>query len=93
VRPAEFAVYVKPGSRRPGIGRRDGAFEVRVAAPARDGLANRAVCAAVAAALGCPRTAVTLVRGGTARTKVLAVATLDGDEVARRLGAAADRVA
>jgi uncharacterized protein YggU (UPF0235/DUF167 family) len=61
---------------------------VRVAAPARDGLANEAVRAALAAALGCPKRAVTLVRGAAARHKTFAIAGLTPAQVARRLASA-----
>jgi uncharacterized protein YggU (UPF0235/DUF167 family) len=53
---------------------------VRVVPRAVDGRATEAALAAVAAAFGVPRRAVTLVTGGTARTKVLDV---DGADPAR----------
>ena len=46
----------------------------RVRAAARDGAANDAVQRLVAARLGVDRSAVTLVRGATARQKTLAIA-------------------
>jgi uncharacterized protein YggU (UPF0235/DUF167 family) len=80
-----LAVVVKPSARHPGISLRDGVVEVRVAAPPRDGLANEAVRAAIAAALGCPKRAVTLQRGAAARHKTFAIAGLSAAEVAARL--------
>lgn len=47
---------------------------IRTTAAPEDGKANDAVCALVAEALGVPRSAVTLVRGGKARDKWVRVA-------------------
>jgi len=52
---------------------------VRVTVPPEGGKANAAVCRLVAKALGVPKTAVRVVRGDTARHKLLEV---DGDEEA-----------
>ncbi len=82
---------MKPNTRRPGIALRDGVCEVRVAAPARDGLANEAVRAALAAALGCPKRAVTLQRGAAARHKTFSIAGLTPAQVARRIANAGTR--
>jgi uncharacterized protein len=70
-----LTIRVTPGARRPGA---DGpALAVRVAARAVDGAATEAALAAVAEALGVRRRQVALVRGATARTKVVEV---DGDD-------------
>ncbi|HEY3035289.1 MAG TPA: DUF167 domain-containing protein [Streptosporangiaceae bacterium] len=59
-----IAVRVRPGSARPGVGgQHDGALVVRVSARAVDGQATAAALAAVAAAFGVRRRAVTLVAG------------------------------
>ena len=47
------------------------ALKVKVRAPALDGRANEALLAFLAAELGLPRRAVTLVRGGKSRHKVV----------------------
>jgi uncharacterized protein YggU (UPF0235/DUF167 family) len=47
----------------------DGALRLRVAAPPVDGAANEAVARLLAAELGLPRGAVTLVAGARARVK------------------------
>lgn len=47
---------------------------VRVTAPPADGAANDAVLALVAAALGRPRRDLTLLRGASARIKLIGVA-------------------
>ena len=73
-------MWVRPGSARPGVGgERGGALVVRVGARAVDGRATEAALAAVAAAFGVRRRAVTLVTGATSRTKILEV---DGAEPA-----------
>jgi len=67
-----IAVWVKPGSARPGVGgERAGALVVRVSAQAVDGKATEAALAAVAAAFGVRRGAVRLVSGASSRTKVV----------------------
>jgi hypothetical protein len=73
----ELCVRAQPKSRRPGIGgvSPDGsALRVAVAAAPEDGRANRAVCEAIATALGVPASAVSLRRGAASRLKTLHVA-------------------
>ena len=67
-------------------GEHDGALVVRVTARAVDGRATDAALAAVAAALGVRRRAVTLVSGTTSRTKVIDVAGADQAGLERLLG-------
>jgi uncharacterized protein YggU (UPF0235/DUF167 family) len=65
---------VRPGAGRTRVGGSyGGALVVRVSAPAVDGRATEAALAAVAAAFGVRRNAVTLVTGATSRSKVVAV--------------------
>ena len=71
-----FAVRVKPGARRAGIGGRwDGAAEaallVAVAAPAVEGKANEAVRRAVADAFGVRSRDVRIVSGERSRDKLV----------------------
>ncbi len=71
---------VKPGASRTAVGGRYGdALVVAVAARAVEGQATKAVLAAVAAAFGVRRAAVTLVRSATSRDKLVEV---DGDDTA-----------
>ena len=69
-----ITVWVRPGSPRPGVGgEHDGALVVRVSARAVDGQATAAALAAVAAAFGVRRQAVTLVAGAASRRKIVDV--------------------
>jgi uncharacterized protein len=84
-----ITVWVRPGSARPWVGgERDGALVVRVSARAVDGQATEAALAAVAAAFGLRRRAVTLVAGATSRTKILEVEGADPAALSRLLAAA-----
>jgi hypothetical protein len=58
-------------------GEHGGALVVRVSARATGGQATAAALAAVAAAFGVPRGAVTLVAGAASRTKIVDVAGAD----------------
>jgi uncharacterized protein len=70
-----ITVWVRPGAAHPGVsGEHGGALVVRVSARATGGQATAAALAAVAAAFGVPRSAVTLVAGATSRAKILDVA-------------------
>jgi len=82
-----ITIRVRPGSAHPGVGgEQAGALVVRVSAPAADGRATEAALAAVAAAFGVRRDAVTLVTGRTSRTKVVDVAGGDPRRLADLLG-------
>ena len=81
-----MTVRVRPGAGRTAVGgEHGGALVVRVAARAVDGRATEAALAALAAAFGVRRSAVTLVTGATSRTKVVDVAGGDADILARLL--------
>ncbi len=71
-------VKVQPKSRRPGFdGLRPGLdgprLRVAVTEAPEDGLANRAVCAALAAALRLPASAIQVTQGAAAREKTLRI--------------------
>jgi uncharacterized protein len=73
-----ITVWVRPGSAHPSVGGcHDGALVVRVRERAVDGQATTAALAAVAAAFGVRRHAVTLVTGASSRTKIVDVAGAD----------------
>jgi len=61
------------------------ALKVKVQAPALDGRANDALLAFLAATLGVPRRAVTLVRGDKSRHKVIRIDGLTLPEARARL--------
>ncbi|MCA3280951.1 MAG: DUF167 domain-containing protein [Roseomonas sp.] len=71
-------IKVQPKSRRPGFeGLRPGAdgprLRVAVTEAPEDGRANRAVCAALAAAHGVPASVIEVAQGATAREKTLRI--------------------
>jgi uncharacterized protein (TIGR00251 family) len=71
---AMLHVRLQPRARRDEVvGERSGAIVIRVTAPPVDGKANAALCAFVARAAGIPPSRVSVVRGQTARDKVLRV--------------------
>jgi uncharacterized protein YggU (UPF0235/DUF167 family) len=63
----------------------DGSVRVRVRAAPVDGAANHAVRRMLARALGCPPTEIEIVRGQTARVKLVRIAALAPHEARRRL--------
>ena len=74
--PVKIPIRVKPGSARARVGGSygdAGALVVAVTERAVDGKATAAAVKAVAAALGVPRSAVTLHSGAASRDKVLLV--------------------
>jgi uncharacterized protein len=83
---AELRVRLTPRARRDEITKIEGDLvHARVSAPPVDGRANTALCRLVAAALGVPPSRVSVVRGQTARVKVVRVEGLDGDEALTRI--------
>jgi len=79
-------VRVQPRARRDEIvGERAGAVLVRVTAPPVEGKANAALCRLLAKRLGLPRGKVAIVRGGSARDKLVEIDGLEAEEVRRKL--------
>jgi hypothetical protein len=88
---ATVDVVVKHRSKRDRIGVGSGGLaSVAVTSPAHDGRANRHVVKLLAKTLGVPQSAVRIVRGETARRKVIAIDALSGPEIRARLGEASD---
>jgi uncharacterized protein (TIGR00251 family) len=75
---ADLAIRVQPRAKRTEVaGERQGAIVIRTSAPPVDGKANEAVCRLIAKRLSVPRGAVRVVRGQTARDKVVRVEGVD----------------
>jgi uncharacterized protein (TIGR00251 family) len=86
VRAARLKVKVVPGASRTEIvGRLGEALKVRVAVPPEGGQANREVVALLAAKVGLPLAAVSVVSGQTAASKVVAFQGLDAVALRARL--------
>jgi uncharacterized protein YggU (UPF0235/DUF167 family) len=84
-----ITLWVRPGSARPRVGgERHGALVVRVSARAVGGQATEAALAAVAAAFGVRRRAVTLIAGASSRTKIVEVEGADPGALNRLLASA-----
>lgn len=84
---AELRVRLTPrGGRDAVTGLRDGVVQARVAAPPAEGRANAALCRLLAKALGVAPSRVEIVRGHTARAKVVRVDGLGDAEARARLG-------
>lgn len=63
-----------PGARRDAVAIEGDAVQLRVTAPPADGAANEAVLRLLAAALDRPRRDLTLLRGASARIKLIGIA-------------------
>ena len=83
-----ISVRVIPRAKRDElVGTRAGALLVRVSAPPVDGKANVSVCRLIAKAAGVPTSCVSVVRGLSARDKVVR---LEGGDLAALVAAAGD---
>ena len=81
-----IALYVQPGAKRTApAGLHDGVPKVRLAAPARDGEANRELTRWFSKTLGVARSAVTITSGTRSRRKRLKIEGPPGDLAARAL--------
>lgn len=84
---AFLAIHVTPKAGRDEIaGWRGSELSVRVTAAPEGGKANVAVCKVVAAALGVPKSSVSVARGDSARHKVLEIAGVGDVELAQAFG-------
>ena len=79
-------------SRNEIVGRHGDGWKMRLASPPERGRANEALLGLLAEALAVPRADISIVRGRTARLKIVEVTGLDADDVGRRLEAAARNV-
>ena len=77
---------MKPRTSRDSIeGERDGALLVRLQAPPKDGEANAALARFLGRALGVPPSSVKILRGATAREKLLRFEGLTANALRERL--------
>ena len=80
-----MVVFVKPGSKTPGIVISGENVTVRVREPAVEGRATEAARRVIATALHVPPSAVTLARGASSRHKSFAIAGITKADVLQRL--------
>ncbi|HEV8249922.1 MAG TPA: DUF167 domain-containing protein [Gaiellaceae bacterium] len=86
---ARLRLHVVPGARRTGVvGRHGDGWKVRVTAAPERGKANDAVVRLVAATLGLPRAAVTIVSGHGTRDKTVEITGADRGSVEAALESA-----
>jgi uncharacterized protein len=84
---ALLSIRVQPRAKRDEVvGERAGAIVIRLAAPPVDGKANAALTAFIAKAAGVPRSRVAIVRGASARDKVVRVMGVAEADLRRALG-------
>ena len=87
--PATITLRVQPNAKRNELLKfEDGVLHVRVAAPPVKGKANRELIDFLSRSLGVSRGSITIEKGLTSRTKVIAVAGLDREGIMKRLGVA-----
>lgn len=78
----DLAIRVQARAKRTEVaGEREGAVIIRVSAPPVDGKANEAVCRLIARRLGVPKSAVRIVRGESARDKLVRVDGVSAERV------------
>jgi hypothetical protein len=84
---ALLSIRVQPRAKRDEVvGERAGAIVIRLKAPPVDGKANAALIEFIANAANLPRSRVEIVRGATAREKVVRVAGIAERDLRRALG-------
>ncbi|HVA26016.1 MAG TPA: DUF167 domain-containing protein [Chloroflexota bacterium] len=86
---ARLSVRVQPGASRDELRPEGSTLRAWLAAPAVEGKANKRLIELVAKLLRVPRSHIRLVRGETAREKLLEIDGLDAPELAARLEALA----
>ncbi len=81
--PFRLEIHVRPSSSRPGVGgTHGGSLVVRVTEPPDRGRATTSALALLAAALDVPGTSLRLVRGATARLKLVEITVSDEERPA-----------
>jgi len=80
-----LSLHVQPNARRSEIvGLHGDALKIKIAAPATDNRANAELAIFLSEALGVPKSAVTIRRGGASRRKIVEIT--GGPELARTIG-------
>ena len=83
---AKISLRVHPSAARSEVvGFSNGVLEVRVAAPPVKGKANKELVAFLSRVLGVGKSTITIVKGHTSRSKVIAIAGLSQEDIAKRL--------
>ena len=86
----QINVHVQPGAKTTSCaGEHGDALKIRLHAPPVDGKANQALIAWLAKTLGCPQSAIELIRGQTSRRKTLSISTDHAESISRQLRALA----
>lgn len=86
----QVTVHVQPGAKTTSCaGIHGDALKIRLHAPPVDGKANQALIAWLAKTLGCPQSAIELIRGQTSRRKTLSINSNDAEALSRQLRALA----
>ena len=80
-------VRVTPRARRNALALEDGVVRAWLMAPPVEGAANAALLALLAERLGLPKRAVTLLRGETAREKLVAIEGITAEVFRQRIAA------
>jgi uncharacterized protein YggU (UPF0235/DUF167 family) len=87
-----LSVRVTPGAKKTAIEQTpEGTWKIRLRARAVEGAANAALVEQLAEWLDVPKSHIRLIRGQSARQKVLAIDSLDDIEATARLHAASER--
>jgi uncharacterized protein (TIGR00251 family) len=85
--PIRLEVYIQPRASKTELaGMHGGVIKIRIAAPAVENAANRALIDFVAQNLGIAKRSVRVIAGGASRRKVLEIDGVTAGEIAARLG-------
>ena len=84
--PVRLEVYIQPRASRTALaGMHDGVIKIRIAAPAVENAANRALIDFIAQQLGIAKRRVRIISGGASRRKVLEIDGVSADFIAAAL--------
>ena len=83
--PVKISLRVVPGASKNEISVLDGAWKIRLTAPAVEGKANRALVEFLAKKLGINRGCIELAAGATSRNKSIIISGLSLEEINKRL--------